>query len=107
MQTGDYFKKVMTEKDLEVTSKKFWLNSKDFLRGLIIAMITAALMVIQNSFDAGELVFNWKQIIMAAIGGGVAYLLKNFFQPAQVKQTINSNQVDAIKDITNTKEAAK
>lgn len=96
-----------TKHKIEVTSKKFWLNSKDFLRGLLIAMITAALMVIQNSFDAGELVFNWKQISMAAIGGGVAYLLKNFFQPAQVKQTLNNNQVDAIKDTTETKDAAK
>ena len=85
---------------VEITSKKFRLNAKDFLRGLLIAMLTAALMAVQNALDAGELVFKWKQITMAAIGGGVAYLLKNFFQPAQVKQPINDNQADALKDNT-------
>ncbi len=79
---------------IEVTSKKFRLNAKDFLRGLLIAMLTAALMAVQNALDAGELIFKWKPITMAAIGGGVAYLLKNFFQPAQVKQPINDNQAE-------------
>lgn len=92
-------------KKIEVTSKQFWLNSKDFLRGLIMAMGTTALMVVQNSIDAGQIVFHWKQMLMAGVGGGVTYLLKNFFQPAQIKKDVTPDEIDALK--TSDNKAAK
>lgn len=81
----------------EVTSKRFALNVKDFLRGMLIAMGTSALVVVQSAVDAGSLAtVNYKVVIWAGIGGGVTYLLKNYFQPAQVKQTIPNSEVDKI-----------
>ena len=65
------------------TSKQFTVNLKDVAKALIIAVLTPAVLVIQQSLDAGSLAFNWKQIGMAAIGGFVGYLIKNFFTPAQ------------------------
>lgn len=66
-------------------SKLFSLNYGDILKGLIMAVGTPVLLIIQQSIANGEVTFNWKQIGMAAIAGGVAYLLKNFFTPPVTK----------------------
>lgn len=55
------------------------LNTKDVLKGLLMAVLTPAILIIQQSLSAGNLTFNWKEIGMAAIAGGLAYLVKNFF----------------------------
>lgn len=65
------------------TSNFLSLNWQDVGKGLIIAILTPVLVLVQNSVDAGTLVFNWKALAMAAVGGGVAYFIKNFFTPAQ------------------------
>jgi len=62
-------------------SKFLSLNWGDVLKGLIMAVGTPALLIIQQAIANGQFVFNWRQIGMAAIAGGVAYLLKNFFTP--------------------------
>jgi len=60
-------------------SKLFSLNNKDFLKGLVMAILVPAVLIIQQSLDSGTLVLNWKAILMASISGALAYLLKNFF----------------------------
>lgn len=60
-------------------SKLFSLNWRDLGRGLIMAILTPAMITIQQSIDSGTLVFKWKVIAMASIGGALAYLIKNFF----------------------------
>ena len=62
-------------------SKLFSLNLKDLLKGLLLAILTPAVLIIEQSLDAGTLVFNWNHILMASLAGGVAYLVKNFFTP--------------------------
>ncbi len=59
-------------------STLYSLNAKDFLRGLLMAVLVPVLLVIQQSVAAGSLVFNWQAIGIAAVSGFVAYLLKNF-----------------------------
>lgn len=59
-------------------STLFSLNLKDALRGLIIAILTPVFVIIQQSVTAGTLVFDWKAITIAAIGGFLAYITKNF-----------------------------
>lgn len=64
------------------------LNARDFLKGLVMAIMVPVLLIIQQSLEAGTLTFNWGQIGMAAIAGAVAYLLKNYFTndvPSAVK----------------------
>ena len=61
------------------------LNWKDIVKGLLMAVLTPCILIIQQSLDAGNLVFNWKQIGMAAIAGGLAYLVKNFFSTPATK----------------------
>lgn len=59
-------------------SGKFSLKTKDFLKGLLIAIGTSVLVVIQTSIEQGEFTFKWKTITMVAIGATITYLLKNF-----------------------------
>lgn len=61
------------------TSKLFDLGKRDFINGFIIAILAPAVLIIQQSLDAGIWTFNWKLIAMASISGAIAYLSKNFF----------------------------
>lgn len=67
-----------------IVSKQFTLQWRDWVRGLLMAVITPALVIIQQSVDVGQIVFNWKAIGMASLAGGLAYLLKNFLEPSKV-----------------------
>lgn len=88
-----------------ILSEKFTLQGRDFIKGSIIAALTAALVLIQNSLASGEIVFNWQQIGMAAFAGGVGYLIKNFaIEPPKVINIAASN-VEAKKAETEIKEA--
>lgn len=69
------------------TSKQFWLNSKDFLRGLLMAVLTAPLTAIYTTIQAGSFTLDWKAIGLMASGGFLAYIIKNFFTPSAVKIT--------------------
>lgn len=71
-----------------MTSAKYNLNWKDAAKGLLIATLTSAIVFAQESFDAGEVSFKWKELAMAAIAGGIAYLFKNYFS-GESKNTVN------------------
>ena len=76
------------------TSEKFRLNWKDILKGIVVAILTPAIVIIQASLDSGVLTFNWHQIGMASVAGFLAYLTKNFFTPAQtVIKKVNDEQI--------------
>lgn len=69
--------------NLSYTSKRFALNTRDILKGLLMAMLASGLFVLQQGLDSGNWNFNWKQVLMAAGSGGAAYLLKNYFSPTK------------------------
>ena len=58
------------------------LGCRDLLRGLLMAVLTPVVVIIQQSLEAGILVLEWKSILTAGIAGGLAYLAKNLFTPA-------------------------
>lgn len=60
-------------------SKIFQLNWLDLVKGLMMAILTPAVVIVQQSLEAGTFTFDWKIIGLAAVGGGIAYLVKNFF----------------------------
>lgn len=68
------------------TSNLFSLDWNDILKGLLMAVGTPVVVQIEQTIDKGSLTFNWHLLGMAAIGGLVAYLGKNFFTPATVKR---------------------
>ncbi len=59
------------------------LNWADFGKGLIMAVLTPVVVIIQESLSAGTLTFNWSAIGISAVAGGVAYLIKNLFTAPQ------------------------
>lgn len=70
------------------TSALYSLNLKDIGKAAIIAALTPALVLAQTTIDSGSLVFNWKQLGMAALAGFIGYLIKNFFTPAQIVEKV-------------------
>jgi hypothetical protein len=75
-----------------ILSEQFKLSARDFLKGGIIAVVSAIFPIIQASLSQGELTFNWKSIGVTAVGAFVAYIGKNFLEPAKVITTYNNNQ---------------
>lgn len=71
----------------QTTSSQFTLNLRDVIKGLIVAVITPVFTIMLNSINAGSLTFNWRQIWMTAVGAMLAYFLKNFLTPSQVRIT--------------------
>lgn len=67
-----------------ITSKQFTLQARDWVKGALMAALTPALVIIQQSIDAGIWTFNWKVIGMSAAAGFMAYLMKNFLEPSKV-----------------------
>lgn len=53
------------------------LCANDFVKGLILTVIVAALTVIQNSVSAGTLHIDWNIMATTTITTAIAYLLKN------------------------------
>lgn len=59
------------------------LKTQDYIKGFAVAVLTTVLFTVQDLTDFilqnGYAEFEWKKILMAAISGGVGYLIKNFF----------------------------
>jgi hypothetical protein len=53
------------------------LNSKDFLKGLFMAVLTSVITLIYTSIQEGSLTVNWNQIGMVALSTTLAYITKN------------------------------
>lgn len=62
------------------------LGLRDFFRGLVMAVLTPIATLITNSLDHGEFTLNWHLVWLSAVGGAVAYILKNLLtKPDSVK----------------------
>lgn len=55
------------------------LNAKDFIKGLVIAVITAVITILYDTVQTGSLTFDWKLISSTAITSALAYIMKNLF----------------------------
>lgn len=72
------------------TSGLFALDFKDLTKGLLVAIGTSVVTIIENTIQAGSITFDWQKIGLAALAGGLAYLSKNFLTPSQ---TVSSSPV--------------
>jgi hypothetical protein len=72
------------------TSNLYSIDYRDLLKGLLIAILTPILVIVQNTVATGHLTFNWQQIGMAGVGGFVAYIGKNFFTASTIKTVADS-----------------
>jgi dihydroxyacetone kinase len=69
-------------------SPLFTINWRDVTRGLIMAVITPVLFLVQQTLETGSLQFNWQKIGMVAVAAGVGYVIKNFLTPATPTKTV-------------------
>lgn len=74
----------MSNTPITTTSTKFTLNAGDFVRGLLVAVISAIVPIIMGSLNAGTLTFNWVTIGTVALGAALGYLTKNFFTSSAI-----------------------
>ena len=74
------------------------LNLSDIWKGLLMAILTPVVVIIQQSLEAGNFTFDWKSIGLSAIGGGVAYLVKNFFTKPEAQSIIGGSTPPPDKD---------
>lgn len=79
------------------TSNFLSLNWLDLGKGLLMAVLTPAVVIVQQSIESGEFTFDWKSIALASFAGGCAYLVKNFF----TKPTQNVQADDIVGDRPN------
>lgn len=79
-----------------IANKQFWLNARDFIRGALIAIITAALTVIQNSVQDGAFSFKWKNVATISITAFIAYILKNWLSPSTAVMELKTNDPKAL-----------
>lgn len=62
-----------------MNSPIFNLNSTDFIKGLIMAVLSTVITVVYQTVEAGSLVFDWKAIGTMALTTALAYIMKNLF----------------------------
>ena len=69
---------------------KLWkVQYGDWLRGLLVAVLTTPITIILESVNKGSLVINWKTVLAAAVAGGLGYILKNLLTGEQGKLLTN------------------
>ena len=62
-----------------MNSSIFTLNTNDFIKGLIMAVLSSVITVVYQTVESGSLVFDWKAIGTIALTSGLAYIMKNLF----------------------------
>jgi hypothetical protein len=55
------------------------LNTKDFIKGLLVAVLSAVITILYNTIQTGSLDFDWKSIGVVALTSALAYIMKNLF----------------------------
>ena len=55
------------------------LNTSDFLKGLLMAVLSSVITVVYQTVEAGSLIFDWKAIGTMALTAALAYIMKNLF----------------------------
>lgn len=61
------------------------LNLQDFVKGLLLAVLTSVITIVYTSLQAGSLSFDWKAIGTTALTTAIGYILKNFLTNSKDK----------------------
>ena len=60
-----------------MNSSIFTLNNKDFIKCLLVAVLSAVITILYNTIETGSLNFDWKAIGTMALTSALGYILKN------------------------------
>lgn len=80
----------------QIVSKQWSLQGRDWVKGLVLAVLSSVFAIVQVALDAGSLDFDWKTIGIAAVSAALGYLSKNFFETTKV---VEVKQGEAAKEI--------
>lgn len=79
-------------------SKLFSLNVWDFLKGLIIAVLSPIIVFAQGYFAEGTLDIELSALFAVGLSGFLAYLIKNFFSDAPALPKVSANDFETEND---------
>jgi len=90
-----------------ILSEKFSLQTRDFIKGLVMAVLTAVLAFFYEWSENGFYEISWPTVGKVALGAAMAYIFKNWLvepakvitiagsnRDAKVAQTIITNKID-------------
>jgi len=60
-----------------MNSSIFTLNTKDFIKGLLVAVLTSVITIVYQTIQTGSLTFDWKAIGTMALTSALGYIMKN------------------------------
>jgi hypothetical protein len=60
-----------------MNSSIFTLNTNDFIKGLIIAVLTSVVTIVYQTVSTGSLAIDWKDIATVALSSALGYIMKN------------------------------
>lgn len=66
-------------------STLFTLNTSDFIKGLLMAVLSTVITIVYQTVEAGSIVFDWTAIGTMALTSALAYIMKNLFTNSQGK----------------------
>ena len=67
----------------KITSNFLSLNTQDFIKGLIVTIISAVFTLVAESVQQGQFTFDFTNIWHTAFAAGIAYRGKNLLTPAK------------------------
>jgi len=78
-----------------ITSKRFSLKIRDYLKGALLSAGTSVAVALQQSIEKDAFWFNWQYLGKVAVGAFLVYLIKNFLdKPKVVITTTTNSQAD-------------
>lgn len=88
-------------------SKLFTLNVCDFLKGLIIAILSPIIVFAQGYFANGTLDIELSALFAVGLSGFLAYLIKNFFSDAPALPKVSANDFETELDVVGNRPAKR
>jgi uncharacterized membrane protein len=83
-------------------SALFTLTVREWLFGLLSAVVGAILTVVYATIQTGSIDFNWSEILKVALIAGIGYLARNFLTPAPKTIEVDKSVTKVI-DVTPSK----
>lgn len=80
-----------------IVNKRWSISWRNFLNGFVVAALTSGLTALQQLLDNAQGV-NFKAVLMAALSGGVGYVIKKFVldKPSVVTQYQTNDKAEQI-----------
>ena len=74
------------------SSKLFNLNIQDFIKGLILTVLTSVAVIIKTTIESGSLTFDWPTIGKYAMIAAISYLMKNLLTNSKDEFGVKENK---------------